>query len=68
MESLQILIRDKHNKAYGVAYERHGKPRTAYARKEVIVSAGAVLSPKLLMLSGIGPKDHLESLKVLIIC
>ena len=33
-------------------------------RKEVILSAGAIGSPQILLLSGVGPKDDLENLKV----
>ncbi|KAF2367609.1 Glucose-methanol-choline oxidoreductase C-terminal [Trinorchestia longiramus] len=40
------------------------KVKRAYVRKEVILSAGAIDSPKLLMLSGIGPKQHLESVGI----
>ena len=45
-------------------FDRHGQYFEAYARKEVIISAGAINTPKILMLSGIGPKAHLEDKKV----
>jgi len=47
--------------AQGVTYFKNGAEQTAYAAKEVIVSAGAIGSPQLLQLSGIGPADFLES-------
>jgi choline dehydrogenase len=47
-------------KAIGVEYSKKGKLTKVFARKEIICSAGAVQSPQLLMLSGIGPKDHLQ--------
>ncbi|CAL8090579.1 unnamed protein product [Orchesella dallaii] len=55
---------NKSNKIIGVWYVRHGKMKFARASKEVIVSAGSVDSPKLLMMSGIGPKEHLESVGI----
>jgi choline dehydrogenase len=45
--------------ATGVSYLHHGEPQTARANAEVILSGGAVNSPQLLMLSGIGPAEHL---------
>lgn len=48
------------DKAVGVEYVQDGKTLRVAARKEVIVSSGAINSPQLLMLSGIGPAADLE--------
>ncbi|GAB6027540.1 hypothetical protein CHUAL_001787 [Chamberlinius hualienensis] len=56
---LRILL-DNKNRAYGVEYFIDNQTFTIFANKEVILSTGALNSPQLLMLSGIGPKDELE--------
>jgi choline dehydrogenase len=48
----------------GVEYVRDKEVRVVRARREVIVSAGAVDSPKLLLLSGLGPADELRTLGI----
>ena len=47
-------------KAVGVAYRMDGTQRTARARRAVVLSAGAVQSPQLLQLSGVGPGALLQ--------
>lgn len=47
-------------KCVGVEYVQNGETKTARANREVVVCGGALESPKLLMLSGIGPADHLK--------
>jgi choline dehydrogenase len=49
-------------RATGIEYVRGGAACTAHARREVIVCAGAINSPQLLQLSGIGRGAHLDSL------
>lgn len=58
-QTTRVLI-DKNNRAYGIEFLKNGKKESVYARKEVILSAGAINTPQLLMLSGIGPKEHLQ--------
>ncbi|BET01984.1 glucose dehydrogenase [Nesidiocoris tenuis] len=61
---IKILIDPKTKAAYGVRYVRKGKEYDVFARKEVIVSAGAFGSPHLLLLSGIGPARHLRDVGI----
>ena len=49
------------NRAVGVAYLKDGKRRVARAEREVIVSAGTINSPQILMLSGIGEPEALTA-------
>jgi len=50
-----------------VWYSHYGTKKYAVASKEVIISGGSYDSPKLLMLSGIGPKKELAELGVCIL-
>lgn len=53
----KILLEGK--RAVGIAWEQGGEHKEARAAREVILSGGAINSPQLLMLSGIGPADEL---------
>lgn len=48
------------NRAYGIAFDHKGAERIVHAGTKVILAGGAINSPQLLMLSGIGPTDHLN--------
>ena len=61
-EAARILF--EASRAVGVEYEHEGKLQQAFAGQEVILSAGAYGSPKLLKLSGIGPHAELERLGI----
>ena len=58
----KVLIEGR--RAIGIGYLRRGKPCAARARCEVILSGGAINSPQLLMLSGIGDARKLKSLGI----
>jgi choline dehydrogenase len=51
-------------RATGVEYRAGGRVHTVHATREVVLSGGAVNSPQLLMLSGIGPGDHLREVGI----
>ncbi len=53
----RILFEGK--RAVGVAFREYGQPRTVRAAREVILCGGAVNSPQLMLLSGVGPADQL---------
>ncbi|MGH2482595.1 MAG: GMC family oxidoreductase, partial [Ktedonobacteraceae bacterium] len=57
------LVLDR-NRCIGVEYIRDGQRETAYAHCEVIVCCGAIESPKLLMLSGIGNAELLKQMDI----
>ncbi|KAH9628472.1 hypothetical protein HF086_005925 [Spodoptera exigua] len=61
------IIFDKNKRAVGVEFVKNGKSITVRANKEVIVTTGAIKTPQLLMLSGIGPKEKLEKLNITVL-
>ena len=58
------VLFDHQKRAVAVQFERFGLEHVVGVKHEVILSAGSVNSPQLLMLSGIGPKDHLRALGI----
>ncbi|XP_013195330.1 glucose dehydrogenase [FAD, quinone] [Amyelois transitella] len=60
----RILIKSQTKYAYGVEFRKHNKRLQVRARREIIMAAGSIGSAQLLMLSGIGPADHLMDIGV----
>ncbi|XP_025018352.1 glucose dehydrogenase [FAD, quinone]-like [Tetranychus urticae] len=72
--NLDILLHSRADKiifngkrAIGVAFTSNKKDYQVFARNAVIISTGAIATPQLLMLSGIGPKDQLEKFNIPIV-
>lgn len=63
----KILIDPNTKRTIGVEFVRNGKRQTVRARREVILSAGAINTPQLLMLSGVGPREHLRNMNIPVI-
>lgn len=62
--ALAHRLRFEGTRAVGIVYERAGALVEARAAREVLLAAGAFNSPQLLMLSGIGPADHLREIGI----
>lgn len=63
----KISINPYTMQAEGVYFYKNGKLLYVRARKEVILSAGALNTPQILMLSGLGPSNHLEEVGISVI-
>ncbi|MCA0869331.1 choline dehydrogenase [Seohaeicola saemankumensis] len=61
VRGLATRVAIKDGRAVGVEIRRGGQTETIRARREVVVAASSINSPKLLMLSGIGPAAHIAS-------
>lgn len=63
-ETLAHRILFDRGRAAGLEIERDGKRQVVSAKREIVLCGGAINSPQLLMLSGIGPADHLSEVGV----
>ena len=63
-EALVTKVNFEGTRAAGVTYRTNGEDKTIEAGREVIICAGAFNTPQVLMLSGIGPADHLQSMGI----
>lgn len=55
-------------RATGLTYRQHGRPKQVSAGREVILAAGAIGSPHILQVSGVGNPEHLRRIGVDVVC
>ncbi|XP_012215914.1 glucose dehydrogenase [FAD, quinone]-like [Linepithema humile] len=63
----RVLIDHRKNRAVGVEFTKQGRTISVFAKKEVILCAGPIATPQLLMLSGIGPAEHLAKFGISVV-
>jgi choline dehydrogenase len=63
-DALALRILFEGSRAIGIEYEQSGEIHQVHARREVLLTAGAINSPQLLLLSGIGPAAELRDLGI----
>jgi choline dehydrogenase-like flavoprotein len=61
----KVLVEGR--RAVGLQYRHRDQNRVAYAEREVVLSGGAINSPRLLLLSGIGPADELRKIGIAVV-
>ncbi|WP_213941639.1 choline dehydrogenase [Pseudomonas sp. dw_612] len=66
-DALALRILFDGQRAIGIEYEQNGGTHQALARREVLLTAGAINSPQLLLLSGVGPAAELRDLGISVI-
>jgi choline dehydrogenase-like flavoprotein len=64
-QATRVLFEDR--RAIGIAYRRGAPEARLFARREIVVACGAFGSPQLLMVSGVGPAEHLRSLGIAVV-
>ncbi|XP_029037757.1 glucose dehydrogenase [FAD, quinone] [Osmia bicornis bicornis] len=65
-QALKVFFNED-KRATGVEILRDGRQQVIRVRREIVLSAGAINSPQLLMLSGVGPSEHLEEFNIPVI-
>ncbi|HTV38448.1 MAG TPA: GMC family oxidoreductase N-terminal domain-containing protein [Xanthobacteraceae bacterium] len=62
--SFAVRVLVEQQRAVGIEYVKDGQRHTALAEREIILCSGAINTPQLLMLSGIGDPDHLRAIGI----